>query len=298
LPGAAPAPTFAGMTQTAALPARGVIEIGGEDRVTFLQGLVSNDVAAAAPGQAVWTALLTPQGKWLADFFILADATLPDATLADGGRLLLDCERAQVAMLVARLGRFRLRSKVTVAARDDLAVFVAWDGAPPAADLAAPDPRLPNAGWRLLSAAPIATNATAAEWDLHRLRLGLPDGSADLEAEKTVLLEAGFDELCGVAWDKGCYMGQELTARTKYRGLVKRRLVPVTVAGPLPAPGTPVLRDGVEVRGVEVGTMRSGRDGLGLAVLRLEALTGTLTCGEARLTPRIPDWMRLPEAVP
>ncbi len=91
------------------------------------------------------------------------------------------------------------------------------------------------------------------DWDRHRLALGLPDGSRDLEAEKTVLLEAGFDELNGVSWTKGCYMGQELTARTKYRGLVKRRLVPVTVAGSLPLPGTPVLRDGIEV-----GTMRSG----------------------------------------
>jgi tRNA-modifying protein YgfZ len=113
-----------------------------------------------------------------------------------------------------------------------------------------------------------------------------------MEAEKSVLLEAGFDELSGVAWDKGCYMGQELTARTRYRGRVKRRLVPVIVAGPLPAPGTPVLRNGAEV-----GTMRSGRGGLGLAVLRLGALEGTLACGEARLTPRIPRWMRLPEPV-
>ena len=96
-----------------------------------------------------------------------------------------------------------------------------------------------------------------------------------------MLLEAGFDELHGVSWTKGCYMGQELTARTKYRGLVKRRLVPVAVDGALPAPGTPVLRDGAEV-----GTMRSGRDGSGLAVLRLEALDATLTCGEARLTAR------------
>jgi folate-binding protein YgfZ len=231
------------MTHTAALAARGAIEIAGEDRVTFLQGLVSNDVAMAAPGQAVWSALLTPQGKWLADFFILAD----------GDRLLLDCERDQVAMLVPRLSRFRLRSKVTIAAREDLAVFVAWDGDPPAATVAAPDPRLPKAGWRLISATPIATNASEADWDRHRLVLGLPDGSADLEAEKTVLLEAGFDELGGVAWNKGCYMGQELTARTKYRGLVKRRLVPVAVDGPLPAPGTPVLRDGAEVAGMRWG---------------------------------------------
>jgi tRNA-modifying protein YgfZ len=302
------------MTQTAALPARGVIEIGGEDRVTFLQGLVSNDVATAAPGKAVWTALLTPQGKWLADFFILAGGAglVEGAGSVESDSLLLDCERAQMAMLIPRLSRFRLRSKVTIAARDDLAVFVAWDGPPPPADIAAPDPRLPDAGCRLLSATPLITNATAADWDLHRLRLGLPDGSADMEAEKSVLLEAGFDELSGVAWDKGCYMGQELTARTKYRGLVKRRLVPVTVDGPLPASGTPVLRDGAEVGTMRSGVGRSGvgrsglgpsdhegpgRAGLGLAVLRLEALHSELTCGEARLTPHIPDWMRLPEPV-
>ncbi|HTC11851.1 MAG TPA: folate-binding protein [Acetobacteraceae bacterium] len=270
------------MTQTAALPARGVIEVTGPDRVSFLQGLVSNDVAEAQAGRAVWTALLTPQGKWLADFFILTD----------GDRLLLDCEQAQAAMLVPRLTRFRLRSQVTIAVRQDLSVHVAWGGSPPTAAVAAPDPRLAKAGWRLLSVTPLATNATDADWDRHRLTLGLPDGSRDLEAEKSVLLEAGFDELGGVSWSKGCYMGQELTARTKYRGLVKRRLVPVTVEGPLPAPGTPILR-----HDVEVGTMRSGRDALGLALLRLESMNGPLTCGSAHLTPHVPDWMRLPESV-
>jgi folate-binding protein YgfZ len=270
------------MTQTASLPERAVIEIAGGDRVAFLQGLVSNDVEAVGPGRAVWAALLTPQGKWLADFFILAG----------DDRLLLDCERAQVPMLVQRLARFRLRSKVAIAARDDLRVFVAWDGAPPPAAVAAADPRLPAAGWRLIDPSPIATNATDADWDRHRLALGLPEGSADLEADKTVLLEAGFDELSGVSWSKGCYMGQELTARTKYRGLVKRRLVPVAVEGPLPSPGTPVRRNDIDI-----GTMKSGRDGLGLALLRLEALDGPLTCGAARLSPRLPDWFRLPEAV-
>ena len=124
----------------------------------------------------------------------------------------------------------------------------------PGRRIAAPDPRLPEAGWRLLSATPLPDHGIARRTGTGIVwRLGLPDGSRDLEAEKTVLLEAGFDELNGVSWTKGCYMGQELTARTKYRGLVKRRLVPVTVAGSLPLPGTPVLRDGIEV-----GTMRSG----------------------------------------
>lgn len=269
------------MSKLAFLPDRGVIAIDGEDRVAFLQGLVSNDVAAAAPGQAVWAALLTPQGKWLADFFILAA----------GERLLLDCERAQIPMLLQRLSRYRLRMKASLAEAPEYHVHVAWPEADAHGGVAAPDPRLPGFAWRILSTEPLPTTAAEAEWDLHRLAAGVPDGSRDLEAERSVLLEAGFDELQGVSWSKGCYMGQELTARTKYRGLVKRRLVPVMVDGPLPAPGTAVLRDGADV-----GTMRSGRDGLGLAVLRLEAIGAErLRCGEAELTPRVPDWMRLPQ---
>lgn len=270
------------MTRLAALLDRGVIELTGEDRVAFLQGLVSNEVTEAVPGRAVWVALLTPQGKWLADFFILAD----------GERLLLDCERGQMATLLQRLSRFRLRSKVMLRAADELSVHAAWAGPPTTDAITAPDPRLPNAGWRLLSATPLPTTALALDWDRHRLSLGLPDGSRDLEAEKTVLLEAGFDELHGVSWTKGCYMGQELTARTKYRGLIKRRLVPVTVSGITPPPGTQVFRDGADV-----GSMRSGNDHMGLAVLRIEALHDELSCGGATLTPRVPDWMSLPESV-
>ena len=273
------------MTFCTSLPDRGVIEVAGEDRVAFLQGLVSNDMAAVAPGRAIWAALLTPQGKWLADFFVLSD----------GERLLLDCERGQIAMLVPRLSRYRLRAKASVADRSaELSVYAAWGGQSelPSAALAAPDPRHEQAGWRILSPTSLATTAGPQDWDSHRLALGLPDGSRDLEAEKTVLLEGGFDELQGISWTKGCYMGQELTARTRYRGLLKRRLVPVEIVGDLPAPGTPVMRDGAEI-----GTMRSGRDGHGLAVLRLEALDAVvLECGGARLVPRVPAWMRLQQA--
>ncbi|HYZ62152.1 MAG TPA: folate-binding protein, partial [Acetobacteraceae bacterium] len=179
-----------------------------------------------------------------------------------------------------------LRSKVTVQ-QAAMPVHAAWGGAPPQGGVQAPDPRLPEAGWRILGGAP-PVNATAEDWDLHRLTLGLPSGSRDLEAEKSTLLEAGFDELHGVSWDKGCYMGQELTARTKYRGLVKRRLAPVRVEGPLPAPGTPVF-DGE----AEVGTMRSGRGDRGLALLRLEAMRATrLRCGDAALVPEPARWMQ------
>ena len=272
------------MTQTAHLPDRSVIVIAGADRVAFLQGLVSNDVSGAVPGRAVWAALLTPQGKWLADFFILAQ----------DGELLLDAERAQADMLVGHLSRFRLRSKVTLQhAGAAFAVHVAWNGRPADAPglVLAPDPRLAEAGWRVLARGPVGANATAADWNAHRLALGLPDGSADMEAGKSVLLEAGFDELNGVSWSKGCYMGQELTARTKYRGLIKRRLIPVAIEGPPPPPGTPVLRDGADA-----GTMRSSQDGRGLATLRLDALSGgALVCGAATLHPAPPGWLRVPD---
>ncbi len=268
---------------TALLPERGVVQVGGEDRVSFLQGLVSNDIEQATPGRAVWAALLTPQGKWLADFFVLAD----------GDKLLLDCERAQAAMLVPRLTRYRLRARVEL--RDVSATFsvhAAWgdDLSPDAIGIVAPDPRLPEAGWRVLARGPLSTNADATDWDRHRLSLGLPDGTRDLEAEKSVLLEAGFDELHGISWTKGCYMGQELTARTRYRGLVKRRLIPVTAAGTVPVPGSPILRDGSEV-----GVMRSGRERRGLALLRIDALGNALTSDGAILRPQLPTWLRVPE---
>lgn len=261
----------------AELPARGIIAVTGDDRASFLQGLVSNDVALAAPGHPIFAAFLTPQGKWLADFLIFAEAD----------RLLLDVEAGQIAMLVQKLSRFRLRMKVALAeVTDTLAVYAGWDGPSPVG--ASPDPRLPALGWRMIAPRGLPTTATADDWDAHRLKLGVPDGSRDLESDKTVLLEAGYDELAAISWTKGCYMGQELTARTKYRGLLKRRLV--RVEGVLPPPGTPILRDGVEV-----GSMRSGRGTVGLAVLRLDAMGAALTADGADLRATPPDWMHLPE---
>lgn len=285
------------MKHIALLPGRAVLEVAGEDRVSFLQGLVSNDVAAAVPGLALWSALLTPQGKYLADFFIIAE----------GDRLLLDVQADQAAMLPQKLSRFRLRARVAIAPAN-LLVYAGWGEAQEGPAMVAPglgsravvaaDARLPDAGWRVLSETELAATDDFAAWDRHRLALGLPDGTRDLEVEKTVLLEAGFEELGGVSFTKGCFLGQELTARTRYRGLLKRRLVPVQVDGTLPPPGMPVLRDGAEV-----GTMRSGRDSRGLAVLRLEAIGPNLRgdglrCGDALLTPAVPAWLRLPQPPP
>jgi folate-binding protein YgfZ len=272
------------MTHVAELPERTVVEITGADRIPFLQGLVSNDVTQVAPGQAIWAALLTPQGKYLADFFILEG----------NASLLLDCATPQAPLLEQKLTSFRLRAQVTVQqASPNWHVHVAWDGEPEIAPgiVAAPDPRLPGAGWRLLVPHPLPTNSTAADWDRRRLALGLPDGVRDLEPDKSVLLEAGFDELNGVSWSKGCYMGQELTARTKYRGLIKRRLLPVDLQGELPPAGTPILADNREV-----GTLRTGQGTRALATLRLDALDLALTCDGVELRVVRPDWLSLPAA--
>jgi folate-binding protein YgfZ len=288
---------------------RGIVMITGEDRSPFLQGLISNDVTHVSGTRSVYAAFLTPQGKYLHDFFV--------AEIADG--LVLECERERAGDLVRRLRVYKLRSKVAVedvSADWAVAALIGEDAArsvglgdgqsgaavPFAGGVAFVDPRLAEAGVRAilpraeaaqrLEEAGFAAEAPAA-YDALRIGLGLADGSRDMEPERTVLLECGFDELHGVDWEKGCFLGQELTARTRYRSLVRKRLVPVELDGSLPAPGTPVLRDGREV-----GDMRSGADGLGLAMLRLEALgeggTAPLTAGEARLTPRLPSWIKLP----
>ena len=293
------------MPHFAALPARALLAVTGPEARPFLQGLISNDIEKVTPDRAIHAALLTAQGKYLHDFFI--------AVRGDGA-LLIDCEAARRDDLRKRLMIYRLRSKATIEALDGWTVFAAWrDGALPALGLgaeagaAAPldegvaftDPRLTALGARVLlpSDGTAALSGFAREdadaYDCWRLSHGVADGSRDLEPEKSILLESNFEELNGVDFNKGCYVGQELTARTKYRGLVKKKLVPVEVFGAAPEPGTQILLDGKDA-----GTMRSVRDGHGLALLRLDAIDaaeGTLTAGNARLVPRLPGWMRLPE---
>ena len=284
-------------TNFAILQDRGVVRIAGNDARDFLQGLISNDIRRVQPDRAIFAALLTPQGKYLFDFFIAER----------DGALLLETERARIDTLIKRLTMYKLRAKVELSdVSDDWRVAALWgDGALDSLGLseagaakaagggvAFADPRLEAAGARLLLAPgdplPDGDEAGADAYDAHRLALGLPDGSRDLVLEKSILLESGFDELHGVDWKKGCYMGQELTARTKYRGLVKKRLVPVSIEGPLPAPGTEVMAEGKSV-----GEIRSGRGGMALALIRLEALEqpdAPLRAGDAAVTPHRPDW--------
>ena len=288
----------------AILEDRGVLEVTGADRSPFLQGLVSNDVVKVTPGRALYAALLSAQGKYLHDFFIVAM----------GESIFLDGEAARLADLKRRLGLYKLRTKVSLAEASERYVVAAAFGTGAARALGLPaehgaatafaggvayvDPRLVELGARLLlpraeGAAPLIERGfragDIAAYDRLRLSLGVPDGSRDLVLDKSILLESGFDELNGVDWQKGCYVGQELTARTKYRGLIKKRLMPVAVDGPLPPPGTPIMAGDQEA-----GEMRSGRDGIGLALLRLEAVAESkpLTAAGAKLTPQKPGWAK------
>jgi folate-binding protein YgfZ len=269
------------MSKITPLPHRGVLELSGPDRVSFLNGLVSNDVTKAGPGRAVWAALLTPQGKYLIDFFILSD----------GERLLLDVPREAIPALMQKLRRYKLRAAVEMKdLSDELKVYATWNGVPPQIPLTAADPRLHEAGYRCLSGDKVTATATPEDYAAHRIALGLPDGPPDLEPDKTLLLEAGFDELGGVDWEKGCYMGQELTARTKYRGLIKRRLLPVALEHPGVTAGTPIFADGLEV-----GTIRSAAGRIALATLRLDALNKPLSAADTELAPHPPSWLKQPE---
>lgn len=270
------------VTHVALLENRTVLKLSGADRVKFLQGLVTADIAALTPGSAAWSACLTPQGRWHADFFVLAD---PDDTC-----LLLECATEQAESLRSQLLRFRLRSDVQLEPTG-MRALAAWGERPEAALLenaiTFADPRVEAAGWRLLDAPPETTlTATEQDYNLHRLVLGLPDGVQDCEVGRTLVAEANMDLLGGVSWTKGCYMGQEVTARMHYRTLVKKRLVPIASTAPLPAPGTPVLADGVEV-----GTLRSSQDHIGLALLKTAALEKTLLCDGHKLVPRPPAWL-------
>ncbi len=281
---------------------RSIISVSGNDRRSFLQGLVSNDMEKAAPDRAIWTAFLTPQGKFLHDF-----------TLAElDGAYLLACEADHSAELLKRLTMHKLRSAVDVLDRSgDFEVLALWgDGAAKALDLPDKagaskafaggavfiDPRLAEAGALAFLARGTGKEAAQtlgfapgafARYDAHRIGLGIPDGSRDMICGRSVLLENGFEELNGVSFDKGCYMGQELTTRTKHRALIRKRLTPVAIDGPVPDVGALVMKEGGKV-----GQMMSSQGNVGLAMIRLDALEDgkELTCDEAVVTPQKPKW--------
>lgn len=272
------------------LSRRGVIALSGPDARTLLQGIITNDIKRLTQDQAVYAALLTPQGKYLHDFIIAEQ----------GDRLFLDCEAARAPDLVRRLMMYRLRAKVEITDRtSDLAVAAIIDNETPDLGpdaLAFRDPRNEKIGFRAILPRSILGALPKGDANIYerlRLELGIPDGSRDFEIEKTLALEGNMEELNGVDFNKGCYVGQELTARTKHRGKVRKRLLTVDITGPTPAPDTPVYDDEKEI-----GHMRSATENLGMAMLRIEDIRPgkSYRCGEAGIIPRLPAWLPSEEA--
>ena len=258
------------MTEALHASDRAVLRVSGPDTQDFLQGLVTNDVRRLEAGP-VYAALLSPQGKYLFDFFLVAS----------GEDVLVDVKADRATALAQRLGMYRLRAKVAIDVTG-LAV-VAGFGAPPAGAFA--DPRHPDLGWRACVADPAAALAGMAPlapqaMQARRIALGVPETGVELLPEESYILEMGFERLNGVDFRKGCYVGQEVTARMKHKAELRKGLVRVRVDGPPPPAGTEI-RAGEKV----AGTLLSVADGAGLAYLRFDRAAGGLTAGEARISP-------------
>jgi folate-binding protein YgfZ len=244
-------------------------------------------MAQCAPGKALYAGLLTPQGKLLFDFFVI-----------DAGpeTFLIDCYAPAALELGKRLSRYRLRAKVAVT-NSDLAVAALWSGdAPVSADaIVVPDPRLPELGRRAYATPEVLLplgNTNAGAYHAYRLSLGVPD-SADLPPEQIFPLDAGFEELNGVSFRKGCYVGQEVTARMKHRATARRRVAIAEFTEPLPA-GAPIEADGREI-----GTLASGNATQALAHVRVDRLAEAeekrtpLRASGREIRLRLPDWVRV-----
>jgi len=284
--------------QAALLPDRGVVKVAGDDARRFLNGLASNDISKVAPGQARFAALLTPQGKIIVDF-IAAEAE-PD----DGGGFFLDCPRALSSLLVEKLNFYKLRAKITV---EDLSpalgVMAVWAGAALSEDgLSYADPRLPALGTRTILPPQLAAEAAAelgaaltdeAAYDAHRIALGVPRGGMDFIYGDTFPHEADMDQLAGVDFEKGCYVGQEVVSRVEHRSSARSRILPIAYDDYAPIQGLPVL-----VGEKQAGTLGSTAKGRGLALLRLDRVADALAAGAPLTAGGIairvvkPDWAR------
>lgn len=283
--------------KAAFLPDRGVVKIAGDDARGFLNNLITSDIDELAPGHARFGALLTPQGKIVADFLVT------EAPAGHGGGLLIDCPRELAQPLATKLGFYKLRAKVTVEnLSDGLGVLAVWDGEPAIKpDLTFADPRNAALGYRILVPADLAEKTASvfgadlvdeAAYEAHRIACGVPRGGIDFAYGDAFPHETNMDHLAGVDFDKGCYIGQEVVSRMQHRGTARTRIVPVTLDAMAPAAGT-------EIRAADkpIGTMGSSAGNSGLALVRTDRATDALDAGAALLAGDIAIHLADPEAV-
>jgi len=257
------------MSYYAKLADRAVLAAEGEDIRDFLQGLITNDIRKVNPQQAIFAALLSPQGRFLYDFFISEYQ----------GKLLIETDKARLPELKKRLMMYKLRSRVMFTDMPQMKVAAIWENAE-GGNLESKDwiiyddPRLLELGKRLIySGALVATDADAQESDYEnmRLSLGVPEGSKDLIQDKSILLEYKYDALHAIDFTKGCYVGQEVTARSKHRATLHKSIYCVKAKTVLPPSGT-VIMAGER----EVGVMASVAGEHGLALLRIDEVNRAL----------------------
>jgi tRNA-modifying protein YgfZ len=279
------------------LPDRGVVRVAGPEARDFLQRLITADLDKAAPSVLSFGALLSPQGKYQFDFFIRPMSE--DA-------FLLDVARERIPDFIKKLSVYRLRAKVEVNDQSaDFAMLAAW-GAPSPLPESLADPRLAALGWRAfvpieqsfdvqsaLRAAGFAAGV-ASDYDAHRIGLGVPDAVRDLKIDGDFPLEGLFDELNGVDFKKGCFIGQETASRMKRRGITRSKIIALDIPGPALPPNTDVLTGDFRL-----GETRSSVPGRALALVRLDRLASAdlpITAGGQPVSPAIADWIILPPA--
>jgi len=255
----------------ARLDSRALIRVSGPDARPFLHNLLTQDVETLAASELRFGALLSPPGRLLFDLFLRGEA--------DG--VLLDVAADRRDAVAQRLTIYKLRAQVTVEP-DDAPIFACW---PEVAEGFTPDPRAPGLGGRRYGGEG-ETNATEADYQRHRLAAGVPDPATDAPSDKTYPIEANFDLLNGIDFQKGCFVGQETTSRMKRRGSIKNRMLPLAFDGPPPPFGTEVLNG--ELR---AGEVLGGIDGAVIALLRLDRLEGALTVDGRPVKVRWPGWM-------
>lgn len=274
------------MTQISPLPDRSVLRLSGEDTRSFLQGIITNDINALKPDSALFAAMLSPQGKFQHDFFLYSD----------GDDILLETESALSESLHKTLKRYKLRAAVTITDESDTwHVTAAWNGAPPVVPHCYADPRHADMGYRILSNElnvkhfyHLTSTATYDDYERHRLSLGVPDGSRDA-SERAVIMELNYDQLNAISFTKGCYVGQEVTARMHYRHILRKCLYIVRADAPLPPVGTDITLQG---GGKAVGEIRSSQGNLGLALVRVESSASPLYTGDSKLSAELPFYMQ------
>jgi tRNA-modifying protein YgfZ len=282
----------------ALLPDRGVIKVTGEDARRFLNGLVTNDINKVTPTNPRFAALLTPQGKIVVDFLVT------EAPVKDGGGFFLDCPKALADALTEKLNFYKLRAKAICENLSGvLGVMAIWDSEGKTKyGLCYADPRLAALGTRVILPPHLAAEAAkdldttlvdAEAYETYRITLGVPRGGRDFAYGDTFPHEADMDQLNGVDFDKGCYVGQEVVSRVEHRASARSRIVPVTYGEFAPSEGLPVMVDGKEI-----GQLGSTMKGRGLALLRLDRVTDALVAGKPLTAGGIdihvvkPDWAK------